>query len=263
LPPFVKEKPFVEGIFNAQFKRIPSDFKVLTKAEAEGINRDPSSSDLMPQQEKGIRSACALPYQIYADEKPGRNKRVIELEMKAGNEIFGARSAGIPFKVYEMNDFLVRDYAVAPGAKLTDRWNIPDGAREAVSHFRIYGPNGFFREYIGLKQVAGLEIGCDYERKLLYSGKLTGNLLLQVENTGTGHHHHIMIRDNAYKAKPISRLLKGGSKATIRLDLQRSFGWYDFTVSVEGNKIYSKRYAGHVETGADSFSDPAMGRVEI
>jgi phospholipase C len=263
LPPFVKEKPFVEGIFNAQFKRIPSDFKVLTKAEAEGINRDPSSSDLMPQQEKGVRSACALPYQIYADEKPGSDERVIELEMKAGNEIFGARSTGIPFKVYEMNDFLVRDYAVAPGAKLTDRWNIPDGAREEVSHFRIYGPNGFFREYIGLKQVAGLEIHCDYERKALYSRKLTGNLLLQVKNTSAGHDHHIMIRDHAYKAKPISRFLKAGSEATIRLDLQRSFGWYDFTVNVEGNKIYAKRYAGHVETGADSFSDPAMGRIEI
>ena len=35
--------------------------------------------------------------------------------------------------------------------------------------------------------------------------------------------------------------------------------WYDFSVFVEGNTVFEKRYAGHIETGTESMSDPAMG----
>jgi len=36
------------------------------------------------------------------------------------------------------------------------------------------------------------------------------------------------------------------------------FGWYDFTVKSEHSSDEA-RYAGHVETGSPSFSDPLMG----
>ena len=38
-----------------------------------------------------------------------------------------------------------------------------------------------------------------------------------------------------------------------------SIGWYDLIVTVAGDPTFKYRLAGHVETGADSFSDPAMG----
>ena len=44
------------------------------------------------------------------------------------------------------------------------------------------------------------------------------------------------------------------------LDLQKSHGWYDFTVKAEGIES-AARFAGHVETGRSSFTDPLMGRV--
>jgi phospholipase C len=41
--------------------------------------------------------------------------------------------------------------------------------------------------------------------------------------------------------------------------LQQYFGWYDLVVSVSQDSTFEHRLAGHVETGRDSFSDPALG----
>jgi phospholipase C len=40
--------------------------------------------------------------------------------------------------------------------------------------------------------------------------------------------------------------------------LSKSHGWYDFTVSSEASSA-TARYAGHVDTGKPSSSDPLMG----
>ena len=45
------------------------------------------------------------------------------------------------------------------------------------------------------------------------------------------------------------------------LNLNKSFYWYDISVKIKGNDIFEKRYAGRVETGRESKSDPAMGMV--
>ncbi|HXE04371.1 MAG TPA: hypothetical protein VN579_00185, partial [Bryobacteraceae bacterium] len=54
-------------------------------------------------------------------------------------------------------------------------------------------------------------------------------------------------------------------RASVLLPLKRSFGWYDFTVNIDGAETdsFMRRYAGHVETGRASFSDPLMGRVGL
>lgn len=38
-------------------------------------------------------------------------------------------------------------------------------------------------------------------------------------------------------------------------------GWYDFTVTIENEPSYSRRFAGRIETNEDSISDPYMGFV--
>ena len=41
--------------------------------------------------------------------------------------------------------------------------------------------------------------------------------------------------------------------------LNRFYGWYDLVVKVSEDPTFECRLAGHVETGDDSFSDPALG----
>jgi phospholipase C len=43
------------------------------------------------------------------------------------------------------------------------------------------------------------------------------------------------------------------------LNLRKSYNWYDFILSINGYPDFAKHYAGRVETGKSSYSDPAMG----
>ena len=89
--------------------------------------------------------------------------------------------------------------------------------------------------------------------------------MIKISNKNPGQSYSVEIKDNAYKKDKLTRLVgsKGSRKdaVTIILNLQNSFGWYDFTITIAGNKSFAKRYAGHVETGEMSRTDPAMGNV--
>jgi len=51
-----------------------------------------------------------------------------------------------------------------------------------------------------------------------------------------------------------------GVETSVVLNLSKQHGWYDFVVKETGAKAES-HYAGRVETGRSSFSDPLMGNV--
>ena len=68
----------------------------------------------------------------------------------------------------------------------------------------------------------------------------------------------VEIRDNAYKTKSVSRRIEPGQETSVILDLEKSHGWYDYTVKAIGSDAEA-RFAGRVETGRASFSDPLMG----
>jgi phospholipase C len=53
-----------------------------------------------------------------------------------------------------------------------------------------------------------------------------------------------------------------GEKEIISdVDLSKSHGWYDFSILVDGDTETLYRYAGHLETGKASFTDPLMGKM--
>jgi phospholipase C len=276
--PFLARDPLIEKIYNAQFKNEPSDFRKLSALEIEQINRDPTSSPCMPQQEKGVRPACPLPYQLYVHGKLSPDKKKFELTMKAGNKVFGERSAGSPFNVYAPGLYLSRGdentkrktlesvrtwhYAVTAGDALTDLWPLPSFENENY-HLRVYGPNGFFREFTGNNQDPSLQIECNYQHNRLFKNKLTGNVELKIKNISNYDSYQLEIEDRSYGNKAIHKKISPSEEETILLDTGRSFGWYDFIVRLKGNTFFSQRFAGRVETGKESFSDPVMGKVKI
>ncbi|MGA0560568.1 phosphocholine-specific phospholipase C [Larkinella sp. VNQ87] len=269
LPAFVEKNEFVETIHKAKFKELPSGYRKLTKAEIEQIKRSGVSSPLLPKQEKGVRASCALPYQLYADGKLNADKQSFDITFQAKNEVFEARSAGSPFVVYALDNYeseaekpvrnvQVRDYAVSAGDSLTDAWKLGDFENQTYQ-FRVHGPNGFFREFIGDANDPQLEVVVDYQRKAPKSKSLTGSVELTLINLDKANALTVEIRDNAYKAPDQSKTIPKGGRASLVLDLGKSFGWYDFSVKVTGHTAFEYRYAGRVETGLDSFTDPAMG----
>ena len=186
--------------------------------------------------------------------------------MSAADDVFGENAAGCPFNVYARSPkgLNIRNYAVKAGDELADQWSLDDFENNNY-HLELNGPNGFFREFKGSDKDPAVAISLEYERKKINSKKLSGNLLIKINNKNADQSYSVEIKDNSYKKNKLTRLVgsKGSGKeaVTIILNLQSSFGWYDFTITIAGNKSFAKRYAGHVETGEMSRTDPAMGNV--
>lgn len=255
-PEFVVKDTFLEGIHKAKFKQLPTGFKHFSKEEAERFNHNPGA--FMMQQESGIKPACALPYHLQVDGKLGADKRSFEINFKNSNEIFAGNTAGCPFNVYAPNEEFIRNYAVSAGDMLTDSWQLKSFENDNY-HLRVYGPNGFYREFTGNTADPDIHVSLDYERGLT-KNKLSGNVILRLSNNSS-QVCTLVIRDNGYKGAPTHKKLMAGQSASVVIDLNKSYNWYDLTVAVEASDLFSRTYAGRVETGKVGFTDPLMGRV--
>lgn len=267
-PDPVKYDEFIKSIHQAQFRNPPSNFKRLSKEDIAGINKSPHSSGLMAVQEQGIRPSCALPYELYSDGHFDADKGSFEIALKAGDKVFGASSAGSPFHVYAPGKYLGEEvrawsYAVSAGDELTGSWPVNDFENNRY-HLRIYGPNGFFREFNGDVSEPAIDVKGLYEQNKAGRKGLTGRMIIQVNNR-TNQSRMIEITDNAYRGGKRTQALgaKGSKSAQLNIvwDTAKSFGWYDFSVRIKGNALFERRYAGRVETGMASKTDPLMGRV--
>jgi phospholipase C len=247
----------------------------LSAAEIAKINKQGSASGLMSQQEKGIAPANALPYELYADGRLSDDKTKVEITLQAQNKIFGDRAAGSPFNVYAPGKYLsiasengapkvfepVRTwhYAVKAGDELQEEWPL-NNFEDSNYHLRVYGPNGFLREFQGTKNDPDISIECGYQSSRLSKKTLTGNIELKISNLNAGKPLDIKITDNAYKQNPVYKKINTGEEIIV-LNLKPSYGWYDFSIAVKGNPQFNRRFAGRVETGKETFTDPFMGRI--
>ncbi len=61
------------------------------------------------------------------------------------------------------------------------------------------------------------------------------------------------------QARQVSQHLQPQQTLEQKLSLDQFGGWYDLIVTVSGDASFKYQLAGHVETGKDSISDPALG----
>jgi phospholipase C len=198
----------------------------------------------VPQQEKGIRPARALPYELHAHGRVNVSNKTF------GLEFHNTGSVGAAFQVRSGNAAdTVRMYTVEPGKKLTGTWSV------VASYYdlSVYGPNGFARYFKGSigAGAAALEVNSSY-------GEEDGSSIrLDITNIGTSKATVILL--NAYTGDRDTRLLQPGETLEDNTALDRFHGWYDLIVKVMEDPTFECRFAGHVETSEDSFSDPALG----
>jgi phospholipase C len=260
---FPARDAFLEQIHRAQFKQLPSGFRALSALEIDQVRKDPATASWMPRQEAGVRRSCALPYQLTVDGNLSDNRRSFAIQFEAGNELFGERSAGSPFTVYARlaaGDLRTRNYAVAAGSRLEDSWLISE-FELGKYHLAVYGPNGFCREFQGSTDDPPVEVRLGFGRSTSGEKLLTGTIEVQLINRDSGRSCAVNVHDAAYKSGDLYRVLEAGESATLVVSTERSFGWYDLRVRVADDDRFEKRYAGRVETGQWSFSDPMIGRA--
>ena len=265
LPDFEKREVVIQNIQNAKNKPKQVVPVPLSQDEIKNINEkksfDESLAHLMPQQEKGVRPACALPYALLAECTLSKENSRLHLQFES---IKINDESGAAFNMYTPASYNgdaghTWAYAVSPGSVLQDELDI-NQFENNVYNLCVQGPNGFFRHFTGDKNDAAIEVSCVYEQKYLSKPLLTGRLLLKIENNET-EALTFTLKDNAYGKPAQTFKLKPNGKKEIIINPEKSNYWYDFTLQLNGNDTFTRQYAGHVETGNISTSDPFMGGI--
>ena len=198
----------------------------------------------VPQQETGVRPARALPYELNVHATVSSSTVTLTFS--------NTGSATVVFLVRSGNSAdNVRTYTVEPGKQLADMWNV------ASSYdLSVYGPNGFVRFFKGSigSNSATLDVVSKYDQ-----GEDIGAIELRITNLAANP-ADISVLD-AYTGKTRTKHLQSSHSLEIELELEQFGGWYDLIVTVSGDATLKYRLAGHVETGRDSISDPALGGV--
>ena len=265
-PAPLKRETVVTNISNAKNKPAQVGPTALNKTEIAKINKFESfssqTSAYAPKQEQGTKPACALPYQLAVDANLRANE--IELTFQSAKTLFGEaiETVGAPFNMNTNANFKgvkgkVWAYAVKAGDTITEKISLEDFDNE-VYDFRITGPNGCYRHFTGNKKNPSIKINAVAEQRGLVVKSLTGNLSFIIENNGMVP-VQIQIVDNKYKAENQSFVLKSKTTKNVILNLTKNFNWYDFTISQIGNNGFKHRYAGKIETGQVTVTDPYMG----
>jgi phospholipase C len=197
----------------------------------------------VPPQEKGVRPARALPYElnVYAVVDASAGTVLLTFVNTGG--------AAVVFQVRSGNPAdLVRTYTVESGKQLAATWKVTSSY--ALS---VYGPNGFVRYFTGSigSGAAALDVSSTYN-----TGG-TGSIAWSVTNVATSP---VVVNVlDAYTGDFVEQILQAGESFENELSLKQFYGWYDLIVTAAEDSTFNYRLAGHVETGRDSFSDPALG----
>jgi phospholipase C len=270
LPEAVERDRFLSSIYEAQFKDVPGDFKSLTPEEIARARKQTSTCSWMPRQEAGTRPACGLPYDLAVDGCLRADAASFAIDFSAATDGFGKRSAGAPFRVYapgkvrgESSGAIWRqgrvwDYAVTAGSRLGDEWPLTL-FDQAGYHLCVYGPNGFYREFRGSAVDPRIRVSL---RPARYGSRTSGDALLEISNEDPTRPVTVHVEDASYgtpaRTVRLGSMGQSDANVTLTLPLVSSFGWYDLRISVEGKMLFEQRYAGHIETGSESTSDPLM-----
>jgi phospholipase C len=80
---------------------------------------------------------------------------------------------------------------------------------------------------------------------------------LEVENRNSAP-ADVTVSDR-YSSPSTTMTFAPGAAKALQSPVERTRGWYDLAVSVQGDPQFEYRYAGHLENGEASISDPGMG----
>jgi phospholipase C len=217
--------PDTDGFKPNDLERVPDQVPV------------PPVDQRVPHQERGVRPARALPYTLHADGRASGGLFTIDFSSTGrAAAVFQVRSAGDAGEP--------RTYTVGSGKNLSDTWDAASGY-----DLSVHAPNGFFRHFAGGHR-AYLDVEAFYDAR--------GNeITLVIKNLGS-EKANVTVR-NGYLSGTTKVSLNPGESASDHWSLSRTRGWYDLVVTVAGDSQFESRYAGHLENGEDSISDPAMG----
>jgi phospholipase C len=237
---------------NAACSWAPLPATADTAARAKALGKQtpatPPSDPSLPLQSHGVRRSRPLPYALDVAAAPSDGTMMLTM--------VNTGIAGAVLHVYDRlnRNRVPRRYTLGAGTTLVGHWHMRVG--EPYDLWLI-GPNGFHRHVTGTVQadelVATSVLSPASER-----------IRLIVRNPSAVS-RRIEIAPMAYGDALASRQLtvEAGKSATAEWTLGSTSGWYDLALRDPAEPGFLRRFAGRVETGRPTLSDPAMGGAAL
>ena len=209
----------------------------------------------LPVQAPGTKPSRALPYELHASSSITPDVKTLGATGVQLSFTNTGRQAAV-FHVYDRLNLtqLPRRYTVEPDKQLVDKW-MP--AASGAYDLWVIAPNGFHRHFTGNARRVAAAAQANPDAIVTYD--LAGQqLVLRLVNRGPVRVEFSVGANAYFTGSAQTRQVAARSETLMTLAIGSTGGWYDFTVKVVGQVDYSRRFAGRMETGADSTSDPAM-----
>ncbi|MDI5969265.1 phospholipase C, phosphocholine-specific [Streptomyces sp. SL13] len=215
------------------------------------------TTNALPVQEAGTKPARALPYQpnAYVDrlEFDAAGRTLIYLDLANTGP---AATSAAHFAVYANAHRTGGpwQYTVGAGATASDWYNIGAGYGDGAYDLTVTGPNRFLRRFTGDAGGPGAtaEATSSY-RVESGTGKLA--IWFTMTNSGAQPVTFDIRADNYRTGGPWTYQVAAGESVTDFFNaVALSDGWYDLTVTVSSDSSWSRRFTGHLETGAASVT---------
>lgn len=198
-----------------------------------------------PVQAAGVRPARALPYDLQ-----------VQATVAAGGPVSlrfdNSGEAGAVFHVYNRLalDEMPRRYTVDAGKQLSGSW-----PGSSTYDLWVLGPNGFHRHLAGDVRRRSSQPAPELR---LTAERTSGELLIDLINDGGAACTFVLLANKYYAPHPTEVRVAARSRSSLRVSLVTSQHWYDFSLRVKETSGWLRRFAGHLENGLPSISDPAM-----
>ena len=220
----------------------------------------PPTVQALPQQEKGVRPARAVPYVLEAQGAVDAAQSQLKLQLANRGTV--AAVFQVRGQVHAGGSSGPWTYTVGAGAEVVDSL-----AFTGSYDLAVYGPNGFYRSFKG-DAVAPLSPPLPHGARALQPARLNleTELSYDVEHNGvtlTIQNHGrqtcaVSVLDG-YTKKVVVESVKSGASVSRYFSAATTYGWYDLRVTTSADAGFERHLAGHVETGKDSWTDPAIG----
>ncbi|CAN0619411.1 Non-hemolytic phospholipase C [Burkholderia multivorans] len=203
----------------------------------------------LPKQEPGLRPARPLPYALFVHGRLDGASGTFRLTFA------NAGRAGAAFNVHSAKRTEGPwTYTVEAGKQLSDTWPAPPAP--GVYDLSVHGPNGFLCQFRGTFRSGAAHARHHAEARYGHDAA-NGNVTLHLSNPGAAPVR--LTVTNAYRSgDPRVYDLQPGQQLDDAWELRGSHGWYDLCVTDGTPDGFLRRFAGHVETGRPSASDPLI-----
>jgi len=216
-------------------------------------------TNAQPTQEEGTRPARALPYQPNAsitEWQYGSNNQILLWITMTNDAPLATKAAHFAVYANQYRSGGPWQYTVpAQGGSVRDFFNCGSGFGDGKYDFTVIGPNRFLRRVTGNTK-SGAAKNVEVASRFAITSS-TGKMAVWFDmKNGSSQQVQFKITSNNYRSDgPWTYTVTAGQSASDYFNaVAYTNGWYDFTVTVNTDSSWSRRFVGHIETGAPSVS---------